>query len=424
MSFPQYHLLRLPFLIGTNDECKRKILRLIFIYLLIALLLKDILPIGDRYILRGSAQFICLIAGVLWLFSSTNKRIFSKYGFLFGYLIALIVSCVVNGIDYYVLFQIGSLAAILLFSVSYFDSSNEARYVFAVNNIVYAYAIVLLLSIVAIKFYPNLAYSIEHVTGQKRFSGLFGEPATMGVVSGILVGLSFFGLKNKLLKIICTSIALMCLAITLSRTFWVATIIAFIITIFLYSGKSKKLIASTVVVLCFVALLSSAIKYEVDKEEIGSVTRTESIENLSGRTYIWAIAYESALKKPMLGYGYTVGADGVSVLATRGLDSRDYRDRATLHSGYVQSLLDSGAIGTFFYLGIIFIALYKLYFYDKSRKYMATFYVVNYFSIANFGESLIYSVSSYDGIVFWLFVVHALSIKKNKKIKLRGFKYA
>lgn len=397
-------------------------MRLIFIYLLIALLLKDILPIGDRYILRGSAQFLCLFAGIVWLFSSANKNIFFRYGLLFAYLIALLFSCIVNGMEYYVLFQIASLAAIIIFSISYFDSNNRIRQSFAINNIVYAYSAVLFFSLAAIYFYPTLAYSIEHVSGQKRFSGLFGEPATMGVVSGALVGLSLFGLKNKYLKFICFGVGALCLAFTLSRTFWVATIVTIFLTSLIYHKKNKKIMIMVMVAASILAPISILTNYEFDKKEIETITRTESLENLSGRTYIWAIAFESAMMKPLLGYGYTVGADGVSLLSSGGFASDSYRDRATLHSGYVQSLLDSGIVGSLFYLGIILLALYKLYFCDKDRKYVASFYIVNYFAIANIGESLIYSVSSFDGIIFWLFAVQALSIRKAKKNLTNGFK--
>lgn len=352
----------------------------------------------------------------MWLVTRPGYEFLTRYTLIFMFLIILILSSIINGLDIYVLFQIFSLISIFLFSIAYFESQNPKKLQLFFQSTVLIYSVVLLASIVIIKTNPSMAYTIEYWSGHKRYSGMFGEPGSMGTVSGLVFGLSLFAVKNKILKSIFILLAVTCLILTLSRTFWVSTVFALFATFIFYVVKKHRVVIFTSSVLVVLVTLFLTIEYKMNDDQIENYTRIESIKNLSGRTILWQSALKPFFNSPIVGYGFTVGADGFKESKGYFKSKGDgFSDRATLHNGYVQSLLDSGVLGTIFYVSIILFATFKLYAYDRMRKYKTSFFVLNYYMVANMGESLIYSASSFESIFYWMVATHVLGLRKNRK---------
>ncbi len=81
-----------------------------------------------------------------------------------------------------------------------------------------------------------------------------------------------------------------------------------------------------------------------------------------------------------------------------------------MHNGYIQSLVDSGVIGTLFYVLVVLLAIRSFYRYDRKRAFPAEFAGLIFLTVANLGEAVIYSASVFSSILFWLLAIFALSL--------------
>ena len=93
-------------------------------------------------------------------------------------------------------------------------------------------------------------------------------------------------------------------------------------------------------------------------------------------------------------------------------NGRDPRltSRVTLHSGYLQSLLDAGIIGTFWYGLLLLAALWRILWKDRVRAYPAAFFCLVFMMIGNISENVVYAASTLQSVLFWLVCVFALSV--------------
>ena len=117
----------------------------------------------------------------------------------------------------------------------------------------------------------------------------------------------------------------------------------------------------------------------------------------------------------MFGYGFTLGGLGLTNLqAVSGDDDPTQYSRMTLHNGYVQSIMDAGLVGFFFYLMTIFVSIRCILRFDKDRQFPEALYVLVFLSIANGGESVVYSGSVFQSLCFWVFAVFAMHLKAGR----------
>jgi O-antigen ligase len=204
---------------------------------------------------------------------------------------------------------------------------------------------------------------------------------------------------------------------TSSRTYWVAVIVAAGLTFFFYHRASRIWIL-TATIATFIAIATvAAFDIQFDTKGIGRLIRSESVSNLTGRVDVWERAVKAFELRPYLGYGFTAGALGLEEETNSGafgeapeLSSRVV-GRTTMHSGFVQSLLDSGAIGTVFYVLAIVLSIRTFYRYDKKRAFPAEFGALIFLSVANLSENAIYAASVFSSVLFWILALFAFSLK-------------
>ena len=164
------------------------------------------------------------------------------------------------------------------------------------------------------------------------------------------------------------------------------------------------------VLIAFIVVSVKAIDIRPSKESTKQYLRTDSLENMSGRTEIWAFALKRSLDRPLLGYGFTTGdhafvRDASDSSAKFLLDTARY----TLHNGYIQALLDSGIFGALLYVVVVLKALVG--FYKSQSKFMsAPFFALLFLAIANLGESVMFSAATFSSLLAWYLVVFGLSI--------------
>lgn len=388
----------------------------VFITLLAALLVKDILPLGDRYVLRGVSEGIALAVGAGWLITHQFHRFAKRYVLILSYLATLVLTAFVSQRPFFVILQVMSLASVTLFFIAYVESSALDRDIFRWNllTVSCAFLLVCMGSLVLLAVRPQLAFEVT--PEGNRFRGLFNEPAMMGAVSGLLVGLAAFGRLSWLIRISGALAAIPCLYLTGSRTSWGAAAAGLLITGIIYIRQKR----AWMIALAFVGVIGSLGLVIVDvhlaSETQSKVIRSGSIGTLSGRTVLWELALKKYQDSPFLGYGFTTGSDALAsdmgdTLSTAfGVADRSQQKAFSLHSGYIQSFLDSGAIGASLYLSILGLALWRLLWYDQERRHGAEMYCLLFFSISNLTDTIIFGAAVFYEVFYWYLSVVALSV--------------
>ncbi len=155
---------------------------------------------------------------------------------------------------------------------------------------------------------------------------------------------------------------------------------------------------------------------DFNSKHIRHTVRPESLTGLTGRVNLWQQSWQRFTQSPLLGYGLTLGSEVIMTAKAQNfnVDKNHKREtsKTTLHNGYVQSVFDSGLIGTIFYVFIILLSFYGFVHKDTNREFPAEFYALIFLIVANFGESIIYGASSYHTMLFWILAVFALSLRK------------
>ena len=404
-------------------------MRRVLIFLVIALIAKDTSQLGDVYVLRTIAQGLCLLVGSLWLLSNPSVGLLVRYWPIWSYIAILLISTCDSNDPLFVLAQVASLVAVVVFFIAYHENNfrwNEQRDFTLVNTTIALYFVVALISLVIIPLFPNIAYQTLFAGNaegyERRFRGLFSMAAMMGSAAGLSVGMAWFGFQNwRLVKVPAIMVGLVCLGLTLSRTFWLAVIIAGAATWWFYCSNTAKVKAVIMGLGLGLVVLSIIMTVEISKGSIDHALRTKSLSTLTGRTQLWESAWDAFQDRPFLGYGYTAGAEALQRHESNLTNSQPQvsgRQLAgtTLHNGYLQSLLDSGVIGTVFYATVIVLSIIRFVRYDTERIFAPEFYATVFLAVANGGESIIYSASMFHGILFWAVAVLAFSLRKPQAV--------
>ena len=78
-------------------------MKLILIFLIVALVVKDVTMINDPYLLRAIAQGTCLVTGAVWFMSRMDAGVLKRYWVVIGYLASLFLTVFVSSEPIYVL---------------------------------------------------------------------------------------------------------------------------------------------------------------------------------------------------------------------------------------------------------------------------------------------------------------------------------
>ncbi len=390
--------------------------------LVVCMIGKDINYLDDPLTPRGIAQGMCAIVGLVWVVANFSATTIQKYWPIWFYLGALFLTLLTAADKMSVAFQIGSLAAMILFFIAYFESRqyqafrNQSPIIdnnILINMTILSYAVIAIASVALYKFDPARANEVLTI-GETRFRGILGKSAALGSSLGLMVGVAWFGWKRGWLKFLPIVFGLIGMALTLARTFWLALFIGVLITLWLYQPTKRKWVVAIVVLVLSAGIAIKGFDIVVSTKGVNEAARTDSLEHLSGRTVMWDIGFKELKKSPLFGYGFTAGASVVfkewnRIRNFQGREKEKSRD--TLHSGYVQSLLDAGYIGTFFYLLVIILAFKNLNRWDSARQYPVEFFSMIFLIASNFTESIIFSAGTFTSLMFWATAVFAFSLK-------------
>lgn len=392
----------------------------LFAFSIIALLIKDTVPIGDRYVLRGLSQGLCLVVGLYWLTTADAVRAMRLYAALFIYLFILLMTVAVARDSFGVLFQVVSFAAIILFGMAYMERSPDARlaYEFMFKIAFWSFFAVCAVSVVVLLIWPWYTFEYEFWSGHRRFRGVFSEPALMAGLSGFLLGIAmFFKNMRPRWRVAAGVVAAFCLALTQMRSGWAGFAVATLATVMVY-WRHRALAIGSVVFLLLIGI-QSAITLDPDAASEGASDsfRSDSIETLSGRLPLWEAALARFTERPVLGYGFMYGSDALiedmAAMAASGDQSLRVflnTETFTLHSGYVQSLLDSGALGAFLYLIVVITAVVAILRKDRARQFGALFYCLVFSLVFNLAETYIKGSGGAHSVFYWYNAIFALGV--------------
>jgi len=398
--------------------------KVLIVILLLALLAKDASHINDpNNIMRGFAQGLCFLVGVSWMLGHTNLALIKKYWPIFGYLFISLVSGLLSPIMETALIQTASLVAVLFFAIAYFESQSRRPgdpTDLYFNTTILAYAVICSISLLMIKLDPSIAYGIvgqwvENPEAAIRFRGIYPISGMLGAASGLFVGFVLFRQGKWWWRAPVLAVGLACLALTQSRTFWVATFVASILIWWVYRPQYRKLLAAVTIAVGIMVITVELLGLSVDTRDLSKAARAGSLSTLTGRLPLWETAIEDFSKRPFIGYGSTLGSyalrydsDNTATLVSSPRREGRSLSAETIHNGYFQTMLDLGVFGGFFYVMIFVIAIRRMYLRDELRRYGAVGYAVVFMAIANMGESIVYSAAVSHSIVFWIAVVFAL----------------
>jgi len=270
---------------------------------------------------------------------------------------------------------------------------------------------------------PDVAYIHYAWNNTTRFRGLFQQPAGLAALSGFTAGMLLWSSIRNTVKIPCVIGAVACLMMTFARTFIFAFVLAVIIVLLLKGDISLfKKVGLTVVGGFLIMALVGVYSYFSVVDGSGFhragnyAGEEEKLSDLTGRQNTWKRALQRVADAPWLGFGYTRGEDAMAN-PLRGNERRsdrrnvfEYRPATySLHSGYLQALLDAGVLGVSLYCAIILQAVAMVV---RARKWLdrRVLFGVFFPLISNFGESVLFSPSTSMSLLSWFFLVSALSV--------------
>lgn len=279
-------------------------------------------------------------------------------------------------------------------------------------------ALAILLSIIVAVALPT--YGVSEGLHQGAWKGIFGHKNGLGrmmVLSIIVFALVEFRRKQRLLKWIFLSLAVIVLILSQSST---ALVLAIIMTAVLVLLPILRLRTHLIVPIWLFtgAVAVAACSYAVmNADSVLQILGKDS--SLSGRTMLWMVASMAISQKPWLGHGFDAfwtglqGESGSIMSSIRWLAPNS-------HNGYLDLLLDLGVVGLLVYITGYIGAAWKAMKRYRSQRSEANMWPLMYLAfilLANLTESTILTQNS----IFWaLYVATVVTVSVPRRPLAEG----
>jgi exopolysaccharide production protein ExoQ len=197
------------------------------------------------------------------------------------------------------------------------------------------------------------------LAGEGGWHGVFSQKNIFGhiiTMASIIILLRFWNHRSrKIVNLGCLITLLLILQQTRSQTPAVVIVMTLVALLYLSTLRWKIRKLTTLGVSCILTAVPLAAGFLLNPGVVaGLVGRTK---DLTGRTLVWALAFESIGKRPILGYGYSAFW-GVSADSSRINDLLGW-NVPHAHNFYIDITLHLGYVGI-----IIFLACYLFAFRD------------------------------------------------------------
>jgi len=237
-----------------------------------------------------------------------------------------------------------------------------------------------------------------------RFSGIYGNPNGLGVMSAIILPLSiwlFLDTRKKSSLFLFLMVVLN-LFLCASRGSLNAAVISTGYLLYIRSRKYRPLLfffSISVILILFWAVET------LIKQSFQAYIRVESLPVLGGRLEVWPIAMDFITQKPFFGYGF--GVEDKIIELKRVVLHR--HSGAYIHNSYLGITLQLGALGLVVFFLPLFSLLYKEIFSKTKEPAPLLRYALRASLIAGLlcciYESWIYSVGNAMVLPFWIMIM-------------------
>jgi O-antigen ligase len=205
------------------------------------------------------------------------------------------------------LFRLGEwVLAFVLFLVLYTREPAEDATALVVELIGRCSWIIILMVWVALPLFPHLVYGSDEPQSPTALGGVFILPGLLAFQSCLAFFYSFLFFRPRLHRWSACLLALITLEMTRSRTSLISFIVAFSLYAIFYSRKSRLRWATITLVLVggiiFIGFRHSIMTY------IAKGQSAADVASLDGRTEVWQASMAAIQSRPLLGYGFVLGA--------------------------------------------------------------------------------------------------------------------
>jgi O-antigen ligase len=263
------------------------------------------------------------------------------------------------------------------------------------------------MSLVLILFFPGYGitpgYSILH----GNWLGLYTQKNNLGRIATLetvtfLLAFHQFKKKSMLLGLV-TSLLLLIGSDSVT-SYFVAMALVFVILFLLYTPRN--IVLRVFFGISMLTVLAIAFYYSFSSFS-GFVDAFGRDITLTGRTSVWKIAYQMAMQRPLLGYGYNgfwLGLNGPSAYIWRSIGPFVHS-----HNGYLDLWLDLGLVGVVIFL-VLFCQLFVKAFRNIkfSTKNGALILFPFVFCLFYFMQNLTESFILTRNNLFWLLFVYLI----------------
>lgn len=228
-----------------------------------------------------------------------------------------------------------------------------------------------------LRFVP--LFDVIHTDG--RFQGMMGNPNGLGLLSmfsyGIIDLIKFkndSGFNQKFINRLKLLIIII-IVFTGSRTALFSVLIYEVVT---KMSKNILMMLLSLLVLGSAYFIMSSIGFNVILSSMGlsEFMRLDTLENASGRTDVWGVAWDEIMRSPFFGNGILYDSHFMLNYARKTFGDAWDRQWNGVWSSYLSLLLDVGFVGVFVY----FLSVYKMFKKSKHGSFAIGFVCMSLFA--------------------------------------------
>jgi O-antigen ligase len=280
--------------------------------------------------------------------------------------------------------------------------TNRAALDRALNTVVLLVSGAVALNLASITLFPGRAWWWE---APNRFQGLMNQPNELGMFCMIAYPLLMWRFRRGGVVAKAATAAVFCAALGMhvlsgSRSSFLCAAVGFALW-HLVLGQRMKLALLCTLLGVGITLVSTSLIPSLERNE------SEKLTDLTGRDEFWRNGAALVAQRPLQGYGYQVSGMvwNDPRFATESLENSWSSARASLHNGYLDTLIGLGFIGLLAWVAILVMPIPSVLRLPSSDyKALALVMLLQVMQL-NFAETVITSSRSYGSIVFWCFWV-------------------
>jgi exopolysaccharide production protein ExoQ len=215
-------------------------------------------------------------------------------------------------------------------------------------------------SLFVIAFLPQYGLQNRDTVAAGAWEGIFAQKNTCGIVLTYLLLPAFFvRIESRSARVFRNSyiaVVLVIIAMSRSANAWIdcAVCIIFVLTMRFLVRMPRKQILAIVFILVGIAAVAGVSVYWYFDQLMYALGKDLT---LSGRTIIWSSVISSAMKRPLLGYGYNAFWGSLQGESANTVLLMHWPGIAYAENGLLELWLELGAVGVVLYLLAFFRAV-------------------------------------------------------------------